>query len=102
MISIFFSTLVLVALTSPAHAFPDAWSFGCKILTTQRSDPLLSPGLPAGHVHEIVGGNAFSRSCLTLLLRLMRLRPPVMQHLIIAITGRQLYTISVQIESSSE
>jgi len=62
MISIFFSTLVLVALTSPAHAFPDAWSFGCKILTTQRSDALLSPGLPAGHVHEIVGGNAFSRS----------------------------------------
>lgn len=61
MLSSLFTTAVLLAVTS-VHAFPDAWSFGCAPETTQRSDPLISPGKPSGHTHVIVGGNAFSRS----------------------------------------
>lgn len=34
----------------------------CHPLTLQRADPIVNPGAPGGHVHSIVGGNAFRRT----------------------------------------
>jgi len=34
----------------------------CHPLTIQRSDPIVNPGVPGGHVHSVVGGNAFQRN----------------------------------------
>lgn len=34
----------------------------CAPLTIQRSDPIISPGIPSAHVHAIIGGNAFNRN----------------------------------------
>jgi len=35
--------------------------FGCAQVTIDRLDPLVNPGqIPAGHIHQIVGGNAFN------------------------------------------
>ncbi|KZV96135.1 hypothetical protein EXIGLDRAFT_559326, partial [Exidia glandulosa HHB12029] len=45
-----------------AHAAGDAFVVNCAPLTTQRSDPIVSPGVASGHVHTVVGGNAFSRN----------------------------------------
>ena len=58
-LSLLFSSLLFA---SGIHAFADNWSFGCFPETVQRSDPLLSPGVASGHVHAVVGGNAFSRN----------------------------------------
>ena len=35
------------------------------MLFRSRSDPLVSPGIASGHVHAVVGGNAFSRNMST-------------------------------------
>ena len=40
----------------------DVWTVNCGVLSVQRSDPIVSPGAPSGHVHAISGGTAFSRS----------------------------------------
>ena len=56
------SSLGSTLFTLSVHAFADAWSIGCAPETIQRSDPLISPGGPSGHVHAVVGGNAFSRN----------------------------------------
>jgi len=38
-----------------------ALRFGCSTLSIQRLDPIVEPGLaPSAHLHQIVGGNAFS------------------------------------------
>lgn len=38
-----------------------ALRFGCATSSIQRLDPLVQPGqIPSGHVHQIVGGNAFN------------------------------------------
>ncbi|CAG5137590.1 uncharacterized protein ALTATR162_LOCUS161 [Alternaria atra] len=34
----------------------------CGKLTVQRSDPIVSPGVPSGHVHAVIGGTAFKRT----------------------------------------
>jgi len=40
--------------------------FGCPQLVIDRLDPLVNPGeIPSGHVHQIVGGNAFNASMTT-------------------------------------
>jgi len=39
----------------------DTFVASCAPLTVQRSDPIVNPGLPGGHVHAIIGGNAFKR-----------------------------------------
>lgn len=37
--------------------------FGCPQVVIDRLDPLVNPGeLPSGHVHQVVGGNAFNVS----------------------------------------
>ena len=60
------STLAVLLLLSisiqHALAFFDTFTLNCEPLTIQRSDPLVSPGVASGHVHAIVGGNAFSRN----------------------------------------
>ncbi|KAF3762902.1 hypothetical protein M406DRAFT_342021 [Cryphonectria parasitica EP155] len=40
--------------------------FGCAQVVIDRLDPLVSPGsVPSGHVHQIVGGNAFNATMTT-------------------------------------
>ncbi len=52
-----FTTLAL-ALIAPVQA---GLRFPCSQLTMQRLDPAVQPGSnPSGHVHHIVGGNAFN------------------------------------------
>jgi hypothetical protein len=51
-------TTVFLALVAPALA---GLRFPCSTLTIQRLDPVVQPGMsPSGHVHHIVGGNAFN------------------------------------------
>ncbi|KAH8649455.1 hypothetical protein BGZ60DRAFT_534688 [Tricladium varicosporioides] len=38
-----------------------AWTVNCGVLSIQRSDPIVNPGGPSGHVHAISGGTAFQR-----------------------------------------
>jgi len=38
------------------------WTVNCEVLSIQRSDPIVNPGVAGGHVHAIVGGTAFNRS----------------------------------------
>jgi hypothetical protein len=40
----------------------DTFTVNCAPLTIQRSDPIIFPGKPGGHVHNIIGGNAFERA----------------------------------------
>lgn len=54
--------LLLSVSLQRSHAFFDTITLNCKPLTIQRSDPLVSPGVASGHVHAVVGGNAFSRN----------------------------------------
>lgn len=47
-----------VAATAEARTFA-VLRFNGKALTTGRMDPIVNPGAPSGHVHNIQGGNAF-------------------------------------------
>jgi len=38
------------------------FTLNCAPLTIQRSDPIVNPGVPGGHVHDVIGGNAFQRT----------------------------------------
>ena len=40
----------------------DEFTFSCETLTIQRSDPIVSPGKTADHVHIVVGGTAFQQT----------------------------------------
>jgi hypothetical protein len=51
---------VLVPLVASLDG--DTFTVNCQPLTIQRSDPILFPGKPGGHVHSIIGGTAFQRS----------------------------------------
>lgn len=51
----------LSALTAVCAA-SDVWTVDCAPLTVQRSDPILSFGVPSGHVHAVVGSTAFYRN----------------------------------------
>ncbi|KAL8690092.1 MAG: hypothetical protein Q9224_004488 [Gallowayella concinna] len=53
----------LTALTAPVSAQRDYYfTFGSGSLVEERLDPLLNPGALSGHVHSVVGGNAFASS----------------------------------------
>jgi hypothetical protein len=56
---------VLATLT---YAAPKNGMFtvNCAPLTIQRSDPIISPGMPSAHVHAIIGGNNFNRTMIGL------------------------------------
>jgi hypothetical protein len=67
-----FTTLLgLAALAEAAPQFGGGNSvtmlrFGCPQVVIDRLDPLVNPGqIPSGHVHQIVGGNAFNASMTT-------------------------------------
>jgi hypothetical protein len=48
----------LLALVAPSDALV---RFGCSQLVVDRLDPLVEPGnTPSAHLHQIVGGNAFT------------------------------------------
>ena len=51
---------VLVLL--PALANAQLFTVNCSPLTIQRSDPIVSPGKPSGHVHAVIGGTAFQQT----------------------------------------
>ncbi|KAL8778640.1 MAG: hypothetical protein Q9213_007330 [Squamulea squamosa] len=51
----------LAALAAPVSAQRDYYfTFGSGSLVQERLDPLINPGGVSGHVHSVVGGNAFS------------------------------------------
>ncbi|EJD50411.1 hypothetical protein AURDEDRAFT_58391 [Auricularia subglabra TFB-10046 SS5] len=56
-----FSVLLTAALATAARAFGDEFVVNCDPLTIQRSVPIISKGVPSGHVHAVIGGNAFQR-----------------------------------------
>jgi len=63
MIKIFACVFVLVSILAPlANAAGGTFTVNCHSLTIQRSDPILQPGTPGGHLHAVIGGNAFRRS----------------------------------------
>lgn len=52
-----FSLFGYLLLAGTAEAF---WRLPCKTtLVVERSDPIVAPGNVSGHVHQIMGGNAF-------------------------------------------
>jgi len=58
--------VILGALVSLGSCIPPGqngiFTVNCAPLTVQRADPIVTPGLPGGHVHSIIGGNAFKRA----------------------------------------
>lgn len=52
---------MLLCSSTLTHA-GDFWTVNCGVLSSQRSDPIISPGLPSSHVHAISGGTAFNRT----------------------------------------
>jgi len=56
--------IILVVLVCKISCTPGQGTFttNCHPLTIQRADPIVNPNAPGGHVHSIVGGNAFQRS----------------------------------------
>ncbi|KAL8806539.1 MAG: hypothetical protein Q9182_001322 [Xanthomendoza sp. 2 TL-2023] len=53
----------LTALTAPVSAQRDYYfTFGSGSLVQERLDPVLNPGALSGHVHSVVGGDAFAAS----------------------------------------
>ncbi|KAH8691567.1 hypothetical protein BGW36DRAFT_400817 [Talaromyces proteolyticus] len=45
---------------SPRHSCE--FTLSCDVLTIQRGDPVISPGVISNHTHVVVGGTAFNRS----------------------------------------
>lgn len=54
-------TLLLLGSIHLAQA-ADVWTVNCGVLSVQRADPIVSPGVPAAHVHAISGGTAFTNA----------------------------------------
>jgi len=51
-------SIAALGLAAPVFA---GLRFGCSTLTIQRLDPVVEPGhAPSGHLHHIIGGNAFN------------------------------------------
>jgi hypothetical protein len=61
---LFLFATILIALTPLVSCTPGqrVMTLNCVPLTIQRSDPIVNPGVPGGHVHAIIGGNAFQRT----------------------------------------
>ncbi|KAE8144702.1 hypothetical protein BDV25DRAFT_171181 [Aspergillus avenaceus] len=55
-------SLALCDLTWSRPNLKDIFTFSCLPLTTQRSDPIMSPGKPSSHTHVVTGGTAFQRT----------------------------------------
>lgn len=55
-------TMLACIVSNGVSAFGDTFVVNCNPLTIQRSDPIVSPGVPSTHVHAVVGGNAFNRN----------------------------------------
>ena len=62
------TTLMLAALASTAAAskagrtYAVNYFYGTDPLVTARMDPIINPGVPSGHAHMVMGGNAFGVS----------------------------------------
>jgi len=58
--------LFLIVLSFLVHVYSlpanGIFTVNCSPLSVQRSDPIVNPGVPGGHVHSIIGGNAFKRT----------------------------------------
>ena len=53
----------MAVLAASVYAQQDYYfTFGSAALVHERLDPLVNPGTLAGHVHSVIGGNAFSAS----------------------------------------
>lgn len=51
---------LIAAFAAPASAF---FRLPCRApIVVDRTDPIVSPGKPAGHLHTIMGGNGFGPS----------------------------------------
>ncbi|KAL4993326.1 hypothetical protein BDV10DRAFT_199711 [Aspergillus recurvatus] len=48
--------------TNTTITYTDEFSFSCLPLTTQLSDPIVSPGRESSHMHVVTGGTAFQRT----------------------------------------
>ncbi|KZV78289.1 hypothetical protein EXIGLDRAFT_662614, partial [Exidia glandulosa HHB12029] len=58
MFSLALVALTLAAAASPADAF---FRMNCaQPVTTMRADPIVTPGIVASHVHQVLGGNGFN------------------------------------------
>ncbi|UKZ54876.1 hypothetical protein TrVGV298_008690 [Trichoderma virens] len=62
-----FSTTAAVAAMAGVAAAKDSRTFAVlrftnKGLVTTRADPIVNPGVPSGHVHNVLGGSGFSFS----------------------------------------
>ncbi|KAE8355867.1 hypothetical protein BDV28DRAFT_155005 [Aspergillus coremiiformis] len=53
------------SVSSSSHTMNEIFTFSCLPLTTQRSDPIVSPGKPSSHTHVVTGGTAFQRQMTT-------------------------------------
>jgi len=53
---------VLAALAPLALSAGGTFTVNCHSLTIQRSDPIVNPNAPGGHLHAVIGGNAFRRN----------------------------------------
>ncbi|RAH71058.1 DUF1996 domain-containing protein [Aspergillus aculeatinus CBS 121060] len=56
------SILAFSCLATSTEHTTDEFTFSCVPLTTQLSDPIVSPGGISEHVHVIAGGTAFQRT----------------------------------------
>ncbi len=57
---IVFALATVVSVAPHASAW---WILGCgQPVVVERVDPIVSPGGLGGHVHAILGGNAFTKS----------------------------------------
>ena len=56
------SGAVLTALCWLGGVAGNVWTTDCRVLATQRLDPIVFPGhSPAGHVHTVAAGSTRSR-----------------------------------------
>jgi len=58
-LAVILSVLIPLVTCTPGQR---VFTLNCVPLSIQRSDPIVNPGVPGGHVHSIIGGNAFQRS----------------------------------------
>jgi len=58
----FLLVVILGVFVSRVSCVGGIFTVNCVPLTIQRSDPIVNPGVPGGHVHSVIGGNAFKRT----------------------------------------
>ncbi|TFK22759.1 hypothetical protein FA15DRAFT_595516 [Coprinopsis marcescibilis] len=60
------TTAVLLALAASTNSY---WLMGTEFITTERIDPVVTPGRVSSHVHSVVGGSNFRMTVSTASLR---------------------------------